>query len=491
VNWPDRRLDVQGIALIADSDLAVPPDEAFWLFGQGGQSGWLLGATCDAVRPGTAVSLRLPAGLGSQPGIDILGRIGACVPGRLIEVVHDQPWHGRLRLKFKPASGGGTRFSVSAELDTDGLAWLMDRRGLAPRSGGDVGARRDEGAAVHRLGLLTSKSGPGAVFAMACDYLARLAVEEVNAEGGLGGKPVDLMVRDDATDPGRAGLEAGCLAAAGCQAIVASVTSASFEAAQRTVAGAGPLLLYPILNEGGAVGGNVLRWGERPLDQVRAVAGRMMKGAGSRHWYLVGNDYCWSHGAHLAAVRAIEAVGGQVVGDVFTPLGTTDFGPVIEGIRGSRATLVVSSLVGADEVAFERQAWSSGLRQSCDVLSLAMEESTRERVGDDASTGLWAAFGYFEAVENAANRELRRRYREAYGRWAPPISTFAESVYEAILLYAAAARSADDRTDILRRLQHARASMPRGPVAAAGPDSMSQQLRVARAVPGGFRLINE
>ncbi|HEX3750737.1 MAG TPA: substrate-binding protein [Streptosporangiaceae bacterium] len=482
---------MQAIALIADSHLAVPPDEAFWLFGRGGQSGWLLGAACDAVRPGAAVSLRLPAGLGSPAAVDILGRIGACVPGRLIEIVHDQPWQGRLRLKFKPAPAGGTRFSVSAELDSSGLAWLMDRRGWAPGADAGAGGIGPARADVHRLGLLTSKSGPGAVFAVACDYLARLAVEEINAEGGLHGQPVDLVVRDDATDSGRAGLEAGRLAAAGCRAIVASVTSASFEAAQRVVGEAGPLLLYPLLNEGGAAGGNVLRWGERPLDQVLAVAGRMMKGTGSRHWYLVGNDYSWSHGAHLAAMQAIESAGGQVVGGVFTPLGTTDFSSVIDGIRGSRAALIVSSLVGADEVAFERQAWSSGLRQNCDVLSLALEESTRERVGDDASIGIWTAFGYFEAIEDAGNRELCRRYREAYGRWAPPISTFAESVYEAILLYAAAVRGADDRDETVRRLQHTRASMPRGPVAAAGPGRMSQRLRVARAVPGGFRLVNE
>jgi branched-chain amino acid transport system substrate-binding protein len=126
------------------------------------------------------------------------------------------------------------------------------------------------------------------------------------------------------------------------------------------------------------------------------------------------------------------------------------------------------------------------------VLSLALEESTRERVGDDASTGIWTAFGYFEAIEDAGNRELRRRYRQAYGRWAPPISTFSESVYEAILLYASAVRGAgDDQGDVVQRLKHARDGMPRGTVEAAGPDGLSQHLRVARAVPGGFRLVNE
>jgi branched-chain amino acid transport system substrate-binding protein len=483
---------VQAIALIADSHLAVPPDEVFWLFGRGGQAGWLLGAACDAVRPGAAVSLRLPAGVGSPSAIDMLGRIGSCIPGRLIEIVHDQPWQGRLRLKFKPGPDGGTRFSVSAELDADGLAWLMDRRGWAPSADRGPGGTGDGPTGVHRLGLLTSKSGPGAVFAMACDYLARLAVEEINADGGLHGQPVELVVRDDATDPGRAGLEAGRLAAAGCRAVVASVTSASFEAARRALAGVGPLLLYPLLNEGGPAGDNVLRWGERPLDQVRAVAGRMMASTGSRHWYLVGNDYSWSHGAHRAALRAIESAGGQVVGSVFAPLGTTDFSKIIDGIRRSKAALIVSSLVGADEVAFERQAWSSDLRQDCDVLSLVLEESTRERVGDDASTGIWTAFGYFEAIEDAGNRELRRRYQAARGRWAPPISTLSESVYEAILLYAEAVRGAgDDRVDVVRRLRCARASLPRGPVEAEGPDGMRQRLYVARAVPGGFRLVND
>ncbi len=476
---------MQTTVAIVDQQLAASPHETFSLFGNGRQAGWLLDVECDVVRPGAIVSLRLPGDeLGQQlgNGVHLLGRIAKYVPAQLIEIVHDQPWPGRLRLHFKPSPTGGTHLRVSAQLDERGLAWLMDRRGWAPHTAVDD--------SVHRIGLLTSKSGPGAVFAVACEYLAGLSVEEINAEGGLNGKPVELLVHDDATDSARAELEAARLVATGCQAIIASVTSASFEGAQRAVRRTGTPLIYPLVNEGGHADSHVLRWGERPLDQVSAAAGRIMRDTDSRQWYLIGNDYSWSHGAHIAAAQAIGGAGGQLVGSRFTPLGTTDFGRVIDDIRRSNASLIVSSLVGADEVAFEREAWSSGLRRHCEVLALSMEESTRERVGDDASAGIWTAFGYYETFDGEINKDLRQRYRHTYGHWAPPISSLSESVYEAILLYAGAVRASHGKgyADVVRRLHQVRAVMPRGTVATAGPTSMAQKLRVARAIPGGFRL---
>jgi urea transport system substrate-binding protein len=79
-----------------------------------------------------------------------------------------------------------------ADLDDDGLEWLMRRRGWDPAEEG--------GAGDHRIGLLTSKSGPGSVFAAATENLARMAVEEINAGGGIHGRSVRLVVGDDATD---------------------------------------------------------------------------------------------------------------------------------------------------------------------------------------------------------------------------------------------------------------------------------------------------
>jgi branched-chain amino acid transport system substrate-binding protein len=152
---------------------------------------------------------------------------------------------------------------------------------------------------------------------------------------------------------------------------------------------------------------------------------------------------------------------------------------------------VLSSLVGADEVAFERQSWQAGLRSQCRTLSLVLDESTRERIGDAAARGVWTAFGYFQQFDTGSNASFLARYRAAYGTWAPPVSSLSESVYETAQLYAGAVRATrdGDPAAVARALHHYRADMPRGEVALRGPHSIRQAIHVAEATTGGFRLL--
>jgi branched-chain amino acid transport system substrate-binding protein len=216
-----------------------------------------------------------------------------------------------------------------------------------------------------------------------------------------------------------------------------------------------------------------------------------MKAAGVRNWFLGGDDYSWSHGAHIAARAALARAGGRIVGERYVPLGTQDFGPVIERIERARADCVLSTLVGADEVAFERQSWQAGLRSQCRTLSLVLDESTRERIGDAAARGLWTAFGYFQQLDTDSNVSFLARYRAAYGKWAPPVSSLSEAVYETAQLYAGAVRATrdDDPAVVARALHHHRADLPRGQVALTGPHSVRQAIHVAEATTGGFRLL--
>ncbi|MDX6231135.1 MAG: urea transport system substrate-binding protein [Nocardioidaceae bacterium] len=472
---------MQTVVLVAGQHHPVSARDLYASFGSGVTGGWLLGAACDSVQPGAAVSAHIP--LGADGDVVLLGRISSCVPGAKITIVHDQPWRGRIHLRFRDEPGGAS-MRVSAELDDAGLAWWMEQRGWRQRTAMDPG--------THRIGLLTSKTGPGAIFAIACEYLAHLAVDQINADGGIGGSCVELAVHDDATDPGRAAIEARQMVQGGCRAIIASVTSASFEAVRRAVAPVGIALIHPVLNEGGGGETNVFRWGERPLAQIQAAAPLMGRDGSDPRWYHIGNDYSWSLGAHRAAVRALNETGGSVTHQAFTPLGTTDFTRLIERIRVSGTSRILSSLVGADEVAFERQLRESGLRDRCSVLSLVMEESTQERIGAKAADGIWTAFGYFGSLDSENNRELRRRYVDTYGTWAPPLSTFSESVHEAVLLYATAARSAQQgAADILRNLRHLSAELPRGYVELNGPQVMKQRMLVGQSAGDGYRLVNQ
>jgi urea transport system substrate-binding protein len=471
------------LAVIADETVTASPEAVYALFGAGEGAGWVFAAECDQLTPGSVVTLRLPVG-GTSEAVDILGRLISLVPGRQIVVAHDQPWRGRLRVRLDRAGADSTRITVTADVDEHGVEWLSRRRGWPLPEPPDSGE--------YRIGLLTSKSGPGAVFAIACENVATMAVDELNADGGLCGRRVRLLVGDDSTDPAVGAAEARRLIKSGCRVVLAGVTSATFGAVERAVGGTGIPLVHPLLNEGGGGPGHVFRWGERPAAQLE-FALPLMHSTGGRRWFLVGDDYSWSHGAHLQARRVLPRGRGMIVGERFVALGTRDFSPVIEAIGRSGADLILSTLVGADEVAFERQSFAAGLRARCRTLSLVLDESTRERVGDAAAAGLWATFGYFQQLPIRENKSFLARYCQAFGRWAPPVSSLSESVYDAVQLYAAAVRAAnaDDPSEVSARLHRQRVSLPRGTVTLSGPHGIRQRLHLAEATTGGYRLISD
>ncbi|GAA3087574.1 hypothetical protein GCM10010464_59310 [Pseudonocardia yunnanensis] len=470
------------LALTAEQHVDAPPEAVFALFGAGAGAGWVFDAVCDRVAVGAVVTLQAPMfGVAAGP-VEILGRISKVRAPSRIEIRHDQPWRGRLRVHADP-DGTGTRVRLIADLDDAGLHWLMRRRGFSVPDGAPEG--------THPVGLLTSKSGSASVFASGTENLAAMAVDEINAEGGVDGRPMRLVVGDDATDPRLGTIEAWRLVHAGCRVIMASTTSATFSRAADELRDSGVLMVQPVMNEGGSSGALRVQLGERPESQLRAAARPIMQVAGGRRWFLAGNDYVWPQVVHSTARRVLAEDGGTVVGETFAPLGTRDFAPLIEDVLNSGADVILSSFVGADLVHFERQCHAMGVRDRCRSLALALDEPTRERIGDDAAAGMWGVSGYFEELPGDVNAAFLQRYRSTYGPFAPPVSSITESVYEAIHLYAKAVRraGADDPAGTARELRRSRDDFPRGEVAVVGPETVRQRMFVAEATRGGF-LVN-
>ncbi|WP_300007855.1 substrate-binding protein [Pseudonocardia sp.] len=472
-----------GLVLHAQTSIEAPPGAVFALFGSETGAGWLFDAVCDRVAVGAVVTMQAPLG-GEQ--VAVLGRISAVRPPRRsrpgrIEIRLDQPWRGRLRVLFDD-DGAGTRVRVVADLDDTGLTWLMRRRGVP------VPERPHSGE--HLVGLLTSKSGSGSVFAAATENLMTMAVDEVNADGGIRGRPLRLVFGDDGTDPATGATEAWRLVRAGCRTVLATTTSATFARISAELSTAGVLLVQTLMNEGGLGGELCVQLGERPGDQLRAAVTPLMRAAGGHRWFLAGNDYVWPQVVHAIARPVLAERRASIVGEGFAALGTRDFTPLIERIGASGADVVLSSFVGADLVAFERQCHAMGVRERCRTLALALDEPTRERIGDPASAGMWGVSGYFEQLDGTANASFLRRYRDLYGRFAPPVSSIAESAYEAVHLYADAARRAgeDEPRTIARELRSCRSQFPRGLVTVTGSETVGQDLFVAEALAGGFAV---
>lgn len=467
------------LTLTAQEEVTAAPHVVFDLFGAGAGGGWVFDALCDRVAPGAAVTLRAPLGP-SGPPVEVVGRIGKLKPPALIEIVHVQPWRGRMLLRFSP-SGSGTRVALQAELDDAGLEWLMRRRGHVVR---------DARSGNPKLGLLISKSGPGNLFSAASDNMATLALEEVNAEGGLHGRNVELLVGDDTTDPETGAREALRLVAAGCRTILVATTSATFVKVSERLADTGVLLVQTVMNEGGNSRPLHVQLGERPVDQLRSAAKPMMRAAGGRRWFLAGNDYCWPRSTHAVAKEVLPRLGGRLVGETFSRMGTTDFASVVEAIDRSGADVTLSTFVGADAAAFQRQCYEYGLHQRCLTLAPAIDESTIARIGPTATAGLHSVSGYVESLEEEGNAGLLNRYRQRFGRWAFPLSTLSESVFEAVKIWWDAVRQAgtDEPAAVARAMHNGRFELPRGTVVVDGNGSVGQRLYLAEAVGTELRV---
>jgi urea transport system substrate-binding protein len=421
---------VSDLSVTAQIFVAGPPALAYQRF----LDGDLLDLECTRFVIGAAVSVSLPLGDDATgPPITLLGHVAAIRHGRSVAITHHQPWRGRLTLRFHSDSAG-TRLVLESRLDRDGVTWLAHKRGYSPPEP----LRSDR----HRIGLLVSKSGSAAVFAQATETLAQLAVDDINIEGGIGGVPVELLVGDDASDPLAGAASARRLLLSGCRTIFACVTSATFNAAASILQNTDVVLVHTVLNEGGLPRPGIVRLGERPLAQARSGMPALMNETGSKTWFFVGHQYSWSYGAHRAARRVAVENGAAVLGDVYLPLGTTDFSSTLTAVDDSGADLILSSLVGRDEAVFEQQCFSAGLRATTRTLALVLDEATLQSIGDAASDGIWAAFRYFYGTDEAY-RDLESRYRTLRPGPVPPMSSLSETTYEAITAYARILDSSD------------------------------------------------
>ena len=351
----------------------------------------------------------------------------------------------------------------------------------------------DEPAAPVRIGILFSNSGPAGVFGPPVANIAELIEEDINAAGGINGRLVTMFLADDATDPavGRQAMEQ-LLDSDNVDVVLGTHTSATREAARPLAEAANILYIYAALYEGGECSSVMFNTGEVPSQQLKPTIPWMMEQTGGTKWFLVGNDYQWPRDSFELAREYIEANGGEVVGEEYVPLGTQDFAAVAQQIAGSGADLIFPALVGGDAIAFETQAVDFGIGQAAvPRLANIYEENVLAAMGPAVTEGMRVTLGYFKEVDNPANSAFVARYTERFGADAAPHATFSAHIYDAALLYAAAANAAEstETEAVVGAMQGLSLSTPSGDIAITDSRHLSQSIYVAEIQADGSQLI--
>lgn len=338
-----------------------------------------------------------------------------------------------------------------------------------------------------RIGVLHSLSGTMAVSERPLVDAVGLAVAEINAVGGLLGRPVEMVVADGRSDWGVFAAEAErLLVQEQVSALFACWTSACRQAVRPVVERHRHLMFYPVQYEGMEQSPNILYTGSAPNQQIIPGARWAMDQFGARV-YLVGSDYVFPRTANLIIRDLIGAADGQVVGERYLPLGETAVADIVADIGAQRPDVVLNTLNGDSNAAFFAALERAGLAD-LPLLSFSVAEGEMLAWGGNRLTRHYGVWSYFQSLDREENHRFVAAYRARYGA-ERVTSDPVEAAYVGVHLWAQAVReegSTDPRRLNAATLLRQSVAGPSGVVAVdAATRHLWKMVRIGRVRPDG------
>ncbi|WP_429817637.1 ABC transporter substrate-binding protein [Ensifer sp. B1-9] len=285
-----------------------------------------------------------------------------------------------------------------------------------------------------KIGFIVPLTGPISPEGEAMRRGLELGLAKINASGGLGGKPVEMVTQDNQSQPSMASMLAkkfiqqekvdlivGTVTYDETTAVrgIASIYGTPFvqlEAGNYAAAG----------NKADSCGGSMIPLGETVLQMVDPIIPFMTSRFGKK-WAFVGSDYQFPRDYTNYAKAKLAEAGGTVVAEEFAPLGTGDWSSVISKLKAAAPDVVLSSVVGGDAIAFIKAADSLGLLAKTKVTGISLQPEFYPALGS-AVDGQFTVARYTPEINNERNAEFIREYRNTHGEG--PIPSVASAAFD-------------------------------------------------------------
>ncbi|QNK66407.1 substrate-binding protein [Variovorax sp. PAMC26660] len=316
-----------------------------------------------------------------------------------------------------------------------------------------------------RIGVAVGLSGANSVVAPAAVQSSQLAVDEINAAGGILGRKVELEIVDDAS--GAVGAQKAfdtLVFQKKVAAIIAMENSAARNAALPVVSKGKVPYIYTSFYEGRSCNNWMYVNGWVPEQQVAPVVDYFLKSKNAKTFFLVGNDYAFGRGMLDFTRKYIEQKGGKVVGEEYLPIDGSDWTSVISKLRAAKPDALISATAGgAPNVSLAKQLKGAGL--TLPYGNLAIDEGTAKTMGDVAS-GMYMSASYLTGIDIPENKKFLDAMKKKFGGDLKTPNELSEPQYEAFFLYKAAVEKAGsvDAAQVVKALGEVSFTGPRGPV---------------------------
>ena len=276
-------------------------------------------------------------------------------------------------------------------------------------------SKKDAGDTV-KVGILHSLSGTMAISETSVRDAEMLAINEINAAGGVLGKKIVAVQEDGASEPQIFAEKARKLIQNDKVATIFGCwTSASRKAVKPVVEDTGALLWYPVQYEGMEMSPNIMYMGAAPNQQAVPAVDFCVEKFGKKI-FLVGSDYVFPRTANKIIKAQLAYLGGTCAGEEYTPMGHTDYATIVSKIAAAKPDCVINTLNGDSNVAFFKQLTDAGLTAAkCPVMSFSIAEEEVGGVGIANLKGHYVAWNYYQTTSTEKNKKFVADYKAAYG----------------------------------------------------------------------------
>lgn len=303
---------------------------------------------------------------------------------------------------------------------------------------GLTGCGKKEAASdTIKLGLVFSLTG-GTAISEECMYnSAVLAINQINEKGGIGGKQIEYVVKDYATDADKAvKVVKELILEDKVTAIVGLYTSSSRVAVEPVLEEYEVPLVYPTFYEGETPNKYVVYTGAVPNQQGDLFVPYLLNNV-SNNFYLIGTDTTYAAGINEQANALVNELGGNVVGNELVSSNTTEFSDILAKIKntcGEDGCVIYANLNGDSGTAFYTQFAAAGLSDKYTIASFIMDESFSTALGASA-VGTYASVNYFNSIDSPANKAFLEAYGKEFGEdKVASVTAVGEASYNSVYL---------------------------------------------------------
>ncbi len=272
-----------------------------------------------------------------------------------------------------------------------------------------------------KVGVVTPLSGSYAPIGKQVRLGAELAVKEINAAGGVNGRPFELLFEDEEANPSVAVRKAEKLLQQDKVDLLTGTVNSGSTLAVGQIAERNDRILVTTVSYAPSITGaqcspNVFRVNANAFMQSSALTSWLIKNVPGKRYFFIGPDYEMGRSTIAAFQADIKRLGGTDTGSSFPPLGAKDFTPYIGQIRAARPDVIMTATAGNDTVRLLTQLKEYGILASHPHLAGAAGAVTQENIGAmaGAAEGFLSAAGYAIDIDTPANKKFVAAFKKEF-----------------------------------------------------------------------------